>query len=152
MKMSFAREQNRGFTLVEVLVVVAILALIVFIATGLGANTLTKNQIGIETDQMISLLRRAQARSVSGYQDDVWGVHLTSTDYTLFKSNDYATRDTSFDEVYNLPSSLSASGLTDVVFEIRTGETTDTGTITLTLSASGETSTLTINSNGRITE
>lgn len=142
----------RGFTLIEVMVVVAIFSVITFIAIGVGAGGFTKNQITVESENLTSVLRVAQARSVSGHQGDVWGVHVTSSDYTLFLGSDYATRDTAYDAVYDLPSGLVASGLTDVVFEIRSGETSDVGSITLTNSGTGDTVTLSINQHGQVTK
>lgn len=145
-------KNTRGFTLIELMVVIAIFSVITFIAIGVGAGGFTKNQITVEAENLTSILRVAQSRSVSGHQGDVWGVHMTSSDFTLFLGNDYATRDTAYDEVRDLPSGIVASGLTDVVFEIRSGETSNTGTITLTNSDTGDTVTLTINQHGRVTK
>lgn len=142
----------KGFTLIELLVTIAVFAVIVLIAVTSSSLVFQKNQLSEERDQLVSVLRVAQSRSVSGYADGIWGVHLTSSNYTLFQGTTYAGRTTSYDEVHTLPSGTSLSGLTDVVFSIRTGETTDTGTITLTEVVSNETKSITINGNGRITD
>ena len=77
-------------------------------------------------------------------------LHLTSSDATLFAGVSYASRDTSYDEVLTFPSGVTASGLTDVAFEYRTGATTNTGSITLAHVATGTTKTLTVGSTGSV--
>jgi prepilin-type N-terminal cleavage/methylation domain-containing protein len=140
----------RGFTLVEVMVVVAIVAVLAFLAASLGASSYTKSQLSVETEDLILALRRAQSRTVSGYKDGTWGVHLTASGYTLFKGSTYAGRDSSYDEVHTYPPTITGSGLSDVIFVYRTGKTSNTGTITLTLSVDSTTGTVSVNSNGRI--
>ncbi len=140
----------RGFTLVEVMVVVAIVAVLAFLAAALSASSYTKTQLSVETDDLILVLRRAQSRTVAGYQDGTWGIHLTGTGYTLFKGTTYAGRDTAYDEAHTYPPTITGTGLTDVIFDFRTGKTSNTGTITLTLSVDGTTGTVSVNSNGRI--
>lgn len=143
---------KRGITLVELLVTIGILSIVALIGVSLAANVFTSNQVTVEADQLGNVLRLAQTRSVSGYQDDVWGVHTNLSEYTLFKGSTYAGRDTAFDEVHAIQAGVEISGLTDVVFDIRTGATSNTGTITLTHVESGESKTISINENGRVTD
>ena len=142
----------QGFTLVELTITIALLAMVAFIGIGVGASTFGKNQIAAEASQLINTLRLAQSYSIAGNQDDVWGIHVTSGTYTLFKGNDYATRDTNYDQVSTLPGGLTLSGLSDVIFDIRTGATLNTGTITVTHTGSGDTVVISINATGRITD
>lgn len=143
--------QNRqGFTFIEMMVVIAILAVVVFIAVGVGAGGFTKNQIRTEADSLVSILRLAQSRTVSRHQENVWGVHITSSDYTLFIGDDYTTRDASFDEYHTFPGGIAASGLTDVIFEFRTGETLNVGDVVLSNADTGDSITINVNANGRV--
>ena len=143
---------TRGFTLFELIIVIVVISTLAFMSVGVTVNALKKNQIFVETDQIANILRVAQSRSISGTQDDVWGVHLTGTTYTLFRGATYATRDPTYDELHALPAGIVASGLVDIIFEFRTGKTSNTGTITITDVENGTTRTLTINNNGRITD
>lgn len=145
-------QDKRGFTLIEVFISVAIISVIAFIAVGVTGSVFQKNQLAIERDEMLGTIRLAQSRSISGYQDDIWGVHVTSTSYTLFRGSTYAGRDSAYDEVHALPSGVTAAGLTDVIFVIRTGTTSNVGTITLSDERSIDEAILTINANGRVTD
>ena len=142
---------QKGFTLIELLIVMTVIAIITLIAAGISVGFFSRNQLADQSEQLISVLRVAQSRTVAGYADGSWGVHLTSSTYTLFQGANYAGRSTAYDEVHTLPEGITASGLSDVIFTIRTGETSNTGTITLTDVASGITKTITINANGRVT-
>ena len=54
-----------------------------------------------------------------------------------------------FDEVFSMPTSITVSGLGEIVFEKFTGEPQNTGTTTLT-SVNNETRSVNINSKGTI--
>jgi hypothetical protein len=69
---------------------------------------------------------------------------------TLFAGSSYASRDTAQDEQHQFPNGISASGLSEVVFQTITGETSNTGTITLTTQATGESESITVSATGLI--
>jgi len=140
----------RGFTLVELLIVLAVFGILFLIVGTISLNSLPKSQLLVSADQAEQTLRRAQALSVDRRADSVWGVHLTAGDMTLFAGETYVGRDVSYDEVTAFPAGISVSGLTDVLFAIRTGKTQNTGAITLTSDATGETEVLVINSAGSV--
>jgi prepilin-type N-terminal cleavage/methylation domain-containing protein len=141
---------QKGFTLVELLLVLAIFTILFAIVGTISLNSLPSTQLNTQVDQLESMLRKAQARSVSRHADSLWGVHLTSANATLFAGSSYAGRDAAYDEGMVFPSGIIGSGLTDVIFQYRTGATSTTGTITLTHSATGGTRSLTINSTGSV--
>lgn len=82
--------------------------------------------------------------------DTTWGVKVQSGSIVLFKGATYAGRDPAFDEVFNMPGTITPSGLGEVVFAKFSGEPQAMGTVTLTSSTS-ETRTITINEKGTIT-
>ncbi|MBI4713860.1 hypothetical protein HY771_01610 [Candidatus Uhrbacteria bacterium] len=120
------------------------------IAGSLAINTLPKNTVQVESGAITDILRKVQSRSVSGYQDSVWGVHFTATEITLFAGMTFESRNQIFDETSPLSSGVNVSGLTDVVFQFGSGGTQNIGDVVLTSSATGEIVTLSINSYGRI--
>ena len=140
----------KGFTLLEVLLVIALFGILLASMGSLASNSLPKNQLTLETDVVVSTLRRAQTRSISGYQDGLWGVYFTSWSMILFKGERYDLRDPVFDETHVFESSIRMSGLSEIVFEARQGQTQQVGTVMITQVSSGETKTLTINRNGRV--
>ena len=139
---------QKGFTLIELLVVIVIIAVITVIGISTFSSAVPKNQIEVEADRVVEMVRRAQSRTISGDQNGVWGVHLTANNITLFQGASYAARDTAFDEAFAFSNSVTASGLTDIVFEIRTGETVNTGTITLSSTDSSDIVAIVVNAAG----
>lgn len=141
---------QKGFTLVEMLIVLAIAFLLFGVIGSIASNTYPKNQLRAQADTVVQTLRTAQSLTIARKNDSVWGVHLTATDMTLFSGIDYPTRDPLYDQVHTFPSGVSVSGLTDVVFNALYGTTSQAGTITVTSDATSESNTITININGVI--
>lgn len=141
---------QRGWTLVEIMVVIAVIGLLAAITVGMSLNTGAKQQLSIQAEQLANTMRSAQSRSIAGLHDDVWSLEITSSDYTLYLGADYATRDSAFDLVSTFPSGIQATGLNSVTFDIRSGTTSDTGVITLIQTATNDTIDITINTNGRV--
>ena len=72
-----------------------------------------------------------QIFSQSGKEDSSWSVHITNDEVTLYKGDDYDTRDQEFDENYLFPASLSHSGIEDLSFTKIEGLPSTTGEIYL---------------------
>ncbi len=81
--------------------------------------------------------------------DALWGVKVSAGSITLFKGAAFTGRDTSYDEIFDLPSTISVSGAAmEIVFSKLTGTPSATGAVALTNFA--DTTTLTINSQGTV--
>jgi len=109
--------KKEGMTLIELLIVLAIVAVtglsVSFGAAGLLAQSYFNNSV----ERLVHTLRTAQIYSTSGRGDASWSVHYESNTITLFKGTDFATRDTSFDAQTPLPSSVVISGWQDISFD-----------------------------------
>jgi prepilin-type N-terminal cleavage/methylation domain-containing protein len=131
----------KGFTLIELVVVLALVALF----TGLAIPALRIAQRGSalndESLSMVAVLRLAQSRTVSSEQASKYGVFFdmsTSPDrYVLFRGETYAARDVASDEVHALPVSVEIAGTTlpgaETVFQKVSGAASGAGSITLRL-------------------
>lgn len=108
-----------------------------------------RNDLDIATVEIAQTLRRGQvlAQAVDG--DSMWGVSVQLGSITLFKGVSYIARDSSFDEVFDIPTSITSSGVTEVVFTKFTGLPQTIGTITL-ISNVNETRTIAINTKGMV--
>lgn len=144
---------RRGFTIIETLIVVALFAALVALATPFYYSFQVDYQLGTNAETLLQNLRRAQNQAMTGKGDLKFGVHLASEQYTLFAGSTYAGRDIDYDEVYNLPETVSLSwnlgGGSDIIFEKIKGTAGVAGTITLT-SANNESNTISINEAGKI--
>lgn len=140
---------QRGFTLIEILLSVAIITLLLGLSLPVYESFVRRNDLDLTTQNIVSVIRRAQLYARSADEDSEWGVRASPTSLTLFKGSTYATRNTAFDEVVTIPASMSASGTTDVVFAELTGSPSVAGSYTLT-STTNDTRTVTINAKGMV--
>jgi len=138
-----------GFTLIEILLYIAVFTLITGVSIPIYLSSQARNDFDITTVTIAQTLRRAQvlAQSVDG--DTSWGVKIQSGSIIGFKGISYATRDTNFDEIFEIPGSLTPSGVQEVVFTKFTGLPQTTGSITLS-SNTNETRNITVNTKGTV--
>lgn len=161
--MNRTQGSTRGFSFIEVVVVVAIIAVVATIAlTNLSGRRSRTELLGAR-QQVATLLREAQARSVAQASSTSWGVRLensttTTPFYALFFGS-YAT--STRVGYYRLPSSvryatssLPPGSIVDVVFSQITGlPSTSTAIVLESIGGSGAavgSSTITVNANGSI--
>lgn len=147
---------QKGFTLPELLLVVAILSLVAtfFIRP---FSTFQKEQLlRKETDTAVGILEDARTRTLASINNMPYGVHFETSKVTLFRgtvfSSGAAGNETHlFDRLVAMRAPLFQGGGNDVVFKKRTGETDFYGTVTLYFTdASSASSTITIRQTGLI--
>lgn len=140
---------KKGFTILEVLLSVALISVIAGVSIPIYQSFQVRNDLDIATVTTVQELRRAQLLSEASDADPSWGFQLQSGSMTLFNGASYATRDTTRDETFDLPTSITPTGATEIVFAKFTGLPNVTGTITLT-TYTNETRTITINAKGML--
>lgn len=140
----------RGFSLLEVLLTVAIVGVLAGILIPVYQTFQVKNGLDVAANDTVAALRRAQVYSQAMQQDAAWGVSVQAGSMTFYKGTSYATRDTAFDDVTVLSSTITPSGLLEVNYAKMTGLPGATGTITLT-SSTGLVRTIGINAKGLLT-
>ncbi len=142
--------RTRGFTLIEILLSVAIISLVTGMSLPLLASFNDRNDLDLTTQSIVSQLRRAQtyARGMSG--DSQWGVHTPNGSATFFKGTAYASRDAAYDEPTDISTTITVGGLSDIIFAKLDATPSTTGNITLTNANTNETRTVTINAKGMV--
>lgn len=141
---------SRGFTLIELIIVLAIAMMLFGVIGTIASNTYPKNQLRSEADTVVQTIRQAQVLTLARKYDSVWGVHRTGTDLTLFAGSSYEARNQLYDRVHLFPSGVTSSGLIDVVFDGLRGTTTQIGTMTITSQATAESEVITITQSGLV--
>lgn len=147
------RTANRipgGFTLVEALIVVALLGVIVAFAIPFYQSFQVSSQLDNTTHELVQTLRRAQMQAMASQGGTDYGIALASDRFTLFRGASYSTSDP-FNELIVIPPTLSiSSGLGNTItFSVVRGAPSSTGSITVQTN-NGKTRTITINPRGVI--
>lgn len=141
--------RQQGFTLIEMLLSIAIIATLGGLSMPVYATFLARNDLHTNSEAIGAALRRAQVYARAGNEDSVWSIKVQPTAVILYKGATFSPRDTSYDETTSLPDTLVASGMTDVTFAKLTALPTTTGTVTLTAN-DGSTRAITINAKGTV--
>lgn len=151
--MRLLRESEQGFSLIELLLSVTIIGLLVGLSMPVYQTFQNRSDIDVTTQGIADALRRAQSYARSGNGDSVWSFSMqpASKAFFIYKGNNFATRDTAYDEPFNLlGGGVVTSGLSAVTFSKLSGAPSTTGSIVLT-GNNNETRTITINAEGMVT-
>jgi len=151
------RYPRRGFTLLELLISLGVLALLGTLGMVSFLNSRNSRDLVVTSQNALSVLRDAQARTLAGEDASVWGVHLEQSQVVLFRGATYAGA-TSTD-----PHPLSANieivnialvgGGSDVLFRRLDGTTTQSGTFDVRVRGSATmVNRITIDASGKVYE
>ncbi|MDP4008576.1 MAG: prepilin-type N-terminal cleavage/methylation domain-containing protein [Candidatus Peregrinibacteria bacterium] len=148
--------KKKGFTLLELILVIAIFSIVVGGTILSLSSFFAKSQLTDHSKQIVNSLRKAQSNSMMRVKVSQWGVNFDSGGgvVTFFQGASYSARDTNYDQAQTLPPSLSLnnisfdSGGTEVVFTKVNGETDDFGS--LQVQGDIDNYTITINKFGQI--
>lgn len=123
-------KNNRGFTLFELLIVIALIVLVMALALPLGVDFFQEQRIEEETATLADNIKLAQSRAISGQNDSSWGIRFNMPEqgkYTLFPllgagSFEDPERNTGRDEVFLLSPGAETEGIEEIIFEKLTGK------------------------------
>ncbi|MEN9582691.1 MAG: hypothetical protein RL641_645 [Candidatus Parcubacteria bacterium] len=125
----YRKNKQEAFTLVEVLLVLAIILILTAGAINIFSGFLFRNNVDVGVRQLREHLRKAQFYSMTLSRNSGWGVYLGSSSATLFclcpgnpnlnnTGIDYITRDPAYDEKISLPSGVTLTGFSGQNLEI----------------------------------
>lgn len=138
--------QKKAFTLLELLLSISIIVILAGFSLPIYKNLLMKNDLDIAVNIVNASLHRAQILAQSVDSDTTWGLKAQNTSIVIFKGINYASRDAAFDEIFDTSSTISISGLNEIVFTKLSGSPVSTGTINL--STVSDSRTVSINEKG----
>lgn len=159
--MNISWKNKNGFTLLELMIVISILAIVSLFVFTSQTQTIANSYLISNANQIAQTLRLAQIKSVTAYAGSQWGVYFEDNNgsvkdrYVLFKGSSYSARDPSYDIVSELPLSLTFTNVsfndvvTYVVFAKLSGNTSNFGSLQL-VDTNGDIRTISINSRGII--
>lgn len=126
-------KDKKGATVLEVLLVVAMIAMMGALSAPVYLKFQNQNDIDNTTTLLVQTLRRAQLSARAGHNDSSWGVYIQNGSITLFSGNDYSLRNSDFDDTININPNISINGNQEIIFSKLHGEPNVNGNTTLTL-------------------
>lgn len=146
--------KSQGFSLLEVLIVIGIIAILSVIGTGYYRGFFKNVELDLSAKTIISDLRQARAKAMAGEDGLKWGIHFingASDSYELFSTAaDYAAgavKTTTFLQGTVIFTNPAEAAVLDIIFEKITGTTAASA---VTISSEGDTKTITITSQGNV--
>jgi prepilin-type N-terminal cleavage/methylation domain-containing protein len=135
--MSKKKRFLKGFTLIEILIsvtIIAILSAIIFMSVISFRNRQIIKNTTIEVAQAFE---EAKVKTITSYNDEVYGVHFEESSVSLFAGETYDADGAGTVVLFSDDSVTFTPSLEDDVVDVRfdrlTGETTDTGTVLIEL-------------------
>lgn len=127
-----------GFTLIELVVVIAISILLVVTTVSFFGSFRNSQVLQGETSQALSLINKAQVYTLNSVSDSEYGVRVNDDQVTLFKglvfSSSSPTNETHvLHSAVKISSTTFSGGGTDIVFDRLTGDTSNDGSFTVSL-------------------
>ena len=122
---NISKSGKRGFTLVEILVVVAILTVIISFGMVTDFSSFTSNTFQSEESKIISILERARSQAMGNMFDTAHGVCYISPNYIIFRNTCVAGVPTN--ELISANTNIAENSGTifpTLVFDRLTGNTT----------------------------
>jgi len=132
--------REKAFTLIEILVVIAVITILVAVIVGVYSSFRSKIDLDTNSQMILNTLRLAQSKTLASEGASNYGVHFEQEKCVLFKGNVYnpvAPDNRFYDfssrlEIPALGISLNGGG-GEVIFDRITGYTSQFGTIKLQL-------------------
>ncbi len=151
----FSVKNNNGFTLMEVLITLGLIAIVAIVVSVVDINNFRGDSFRSEVATIGTALQTARANSFNNINQKKHGVAFNPggfNGYVIFEGGTYATRDTTQDifiaSSYAL--SFSPSSPTEVTFDQLSGNANYNGDITLTDPQRGVSTVININNEGKI--
>lgn len=138
--------KQRGFTLVEIIVVMAIFSALAVMAAFFDSTFYRGNSFGTDYDVFVAVVQRVRAKAINNINESKHGVYIDSDKYVLFEGDDYgsavATEEISRNE------NIAIAGASEIVFSQLSGDSNFSGSVIL--SDGFRTATMLINDEGQI--
>jgi type II secretory pathway pseudopilin PulG len=125
-------ESVRGFTLLEALLVIALLGALVGLAIPFYQSFQVTSQVDSATEELVATFRSAQARAMASEGLQPFGVHLEASRFVVFRGTTYVPSDP-LNEVTTLPPrvSLLPAGPANFIFSATRGATGVAGSVAI---------------------
>lgn len=114
--MKIINKNKKGFTLIEVLLIVAIFTIILSSSVSLSTTKVFESDLIAKSLEVSDIIERARNHSATGFRGDVWSIKVLDSDalcqnsgdcILLFKGRLFASRDTNYDRFVEFDSDIT---------------------------------------------
>ena len=133
---------QNGFSLVEIMIVIAIMGIIVSVVSSQFSQMRKLQILKSTSDDIVSVLNKARSQTLASLNLKNYGVHFETNRIVIFTGTTYSSNDAS-NEIISISSPVTisnislTSGATEFYFNRLTGTTSKTGTITISIPPGG---------------
>ena len=138
-------KNQKSFTLIEILLVVAIITIIGVSSTPFLSRFVLQTNFDSVVEKLIGSIRKAQEYAMDGKNGVVWGVCKSTNNIRLYSGS---CNSPTISENFSIPSTVTVTGLNDANFNLR-GE--PSSPLSVTINTTIETKTIQLNSTGGLT-
>lgn len=149
--------RNKGFTLIEIIIVVAVLTIILSFGMTIDLNTFRGDTFLVEQSKIVSVLERARSHAMANMFNTDYGVCYFAPDYVIFRDGtcDKSSTDESIPANVNISENSTTTFPPTIVFEQLTGNLKPqlippNSEINITISDGIKSANITINNEGAI--
>jgi type II secretory pathway pseudopilin PulG len=136
----------KGFTVIELLLVIAIVIVLGAVAAPFLSRFYLQTNLDTTSQILVSSIRKSQAYSMDGKGGAAWGICLNGSAIRIFQGT---CASPTTNEDYNVPSTVTVTGLPSITFSTGRGE--PSATFSATISSQIGSHTVQINSSGALT-
>lgn len=145
---------KRGFTILEIMVVIAVIGILSVIGLVTFTSSRDTRQLTATAQNILGVLRSAQAKTLAGEGGTAWGVHLSDSRFVLFQGVDFGSA--VYTENYDIPAGLAigninlAGGATDIIFNRVDGGTNQYGIFSVEVKNSSAVFSISVDKSGKV--
>lgn len=136
-----------GFTLIEILVVMALFSLILSTGIFVSLNSYKRYSFFSEENTLVTLIYKARSMALNNVRGLPHGVHIDAGNYVLFEGTPYNPND-SKNQLFERNTAVATTGLDEILFNALSANPVQLGVITL--SEDGQTKSISIGDEGTI--
>lgn len=129
---SHTRFFSRGFTLVEIVVVMAIFTLLIGLGLFMSMDSYRGFSFRSERDVVVSLLEKARSRAMANIYQTPWGVCTIGSDYVIFRGTTCTPGGATNESLAKKSPAVGVSGFSSGIWFSQLSGTTTGGTVVVT--------------------
>jgi prepilin-type N-terminal cleavage/methylation domain-containing protein len=130
-KISIPNPEKYGFTLIEVIVVMAMLGLLSLLGLAISFDSYQRYNFRAEKSLVQNILQKARSQAIGNIDQLPHGFHISGDFYTLYEGSSWIGRNANKDLAFPRGSGISTSGSGDIIFRPLTGSCNTLGSFTI---------------------